>query len=182
MRKRSWWTPLWNYARRLVRQHRDILRSLSFIRILTWSGVGSVVICGLLKARYPELDLDEFRNMPVAVAGLFVDQFVVLGVKLIFLPVLVPPAITVSGKEIRYSHGESGWVAKREDRTAFKLVVFSPSVRRLIFRYKGKRRSFGLAESVDLDELRSLLPDRVTMVDSRDRFAFFHEGRLTARR
>jgi hypothetical protein len=140
--------------------------------------IGSVVICGGLKVRYPELDLHGLWKMPLAVTG----TFVVLGFNLIILPVMVPPTITVSSKEIRYSHGQECWVAKYEDCTAFKFVVFSPSFRRLIFRHKGMRRSFGLAESVDFNELCSLLPYHVKMVDSQERFKLFHEGRPAARR
>jgi hypothetical protein len=49
--------------------------------------------------RYPELDLHGLWKLPLAVAGLFA----VLGFNLVILPVLVPPMITVSGEQIRYS-------------------------------------------------------------------------------
>jgi hypothetical protein len=149
-----------------------------FARIFLWSTVGSALICGALKVRYPELDLHGLWKMPLAVASLFA----VLGFNLVILPVLVPPTITVSGEQIRYSHGQSSWVAKFDDCDALKVVVFSPSVRRLIFRHKGKRRSVALAETVDLDELRSLLPYQVKLIDSRERFTLFREGRSAARR
>jgi hypothetical protein len=170
MGKVAWWVPRWSYARRLVLGHRDILRSLSCPRILTGSLVGSAVICGGLKAKFPDLELYELWKMPLAVVGLFVA----MGFNLILLPILIPPRFTVTGEEIRYSHGQSGWVAKRGECTSFKLVVFSPGLRRLVFRYKGKRHSVGLTESVDVDELCSLLPRPVKWVEGGRRFAFFH--------
>ena len=178
MGKLSWWVPRWSYARRLVRGHRDVLRSLSFARILVWSLVGSAVICVGLKAAYPDLDLHGLWRMPFAVLGLPI----VLGFNLVLLPYLIPPRATVSSEEIRHSHGESVWVAKREDCTSFKLVVFSSSFRRLIFRHQGNKRSVGLAGTVDLNKLRSLLPHSVKMVDARQRFASGHKVRTAARR
>jgi len=156
----------------MMRQNRRFLRSICVARILIWSAFDSAVICGGFKVKYPELDLYWLWKMPFAVAGMFV----LIGFQAIILPVLACPIMTVSEKEIRYSHLDTGWVAKRDECASIELVVFSPSLRRVRFRHKGKRRSVGLAESVDQSELRSLLPYPLKIVDSRKRFALFHKG------
>jgi hypothetical protein len=68
----------------LVRGHGDALRSLSVVRILVWSLVGSALICGGLKAAYPDLDLHGLWRMPFAALGLSG----VLGFNLVLLPSL----------------------------------------------------------------------------------------------
>lgn len=177
MRKISWWVPRWSFARRHIREELYTLRRNSFRRILVASLVGSAVIVGLCKAAIPDLDLHGLWRLPLGLVGLAAG----LGFNLFFLLILIPPHLTVSSDELRYSHGETGWVARREDCTSFRLVVFSPSFRRLIFRYNGKRRSIGLAEWVDLDELRDLLPYPVKRVDAQQRFARFRRHRVSAR-
>jgi hypothetical protein len=106
--------------------------------------------------------------MPLAAAGLFGW----LALNLVVVPSLIPPTASVSAEEIRYSHGELGWIAKREDCSCFELVVFSQRLRRLRFRHKGKRRALGLAASVDANSLRSLLSCPMKTTDATKRFGF----------
>jgi hypothetical protein len=180
MGKVTWWVPRWSYARRLIRQNRDVLRRISIGRILLWSLVGSLVICAVFKVMCPEVELLRWLwPLPFLVVAMFLW----FGFAGIYLPVLIPPLITVSGDEIRYSHGDQeGWIAAREDCTSFKIVVYSQTIRRMKFRHKEKQRSIGLAASVDVDQLRSLLPYPVKMVDSRRRFAYFQKSWSAARR
>lgn len=180
MGKVTWWVPRWSYARRFIRQNRDVLRRISIGRILLWSLVGSLVICAVFKVVYPEVELLRWLwPLPFLVVAMFVW----FGFAGIYLLVLIPPSITVSGDVVRYSHGDQeGWIAVREDCTSFKIVVYSQGLRRLMFRHKDKRRSIGLAAFVDVDQLRSLLPYPVKMVDSRQRFAYVQKARSAARR
>ncbi len=176
--KMSWWIPRWSFARRHVRGHRAVLRKISFTRVLLWGLVGSAAICALIKAKYPELDLTGLWLTPLAVVGLFAC----LGFNLVLVPILIPPHITVTGEGIRCSHHELGWAAKRNECDKFKIIVFSEGFRRLSFRCRGGRRSVGIAGSVDLNELRSLLPYPVKTIDVRKRFAAFQRGGAAARR
>ncbi len=180
MGKVTWWAPRWSYARRFIRQRRDVLRRISIGRILLWSLIASIAICAVLKVAYSEVQLLRWVwPLPFLVVAMFVWS----GFSLICLPVLLPPLITVTGGEVRYSHGnEEGWIATREDCASFQIVVYSPNLRRLKFRHEEKRRSIGLAASVDVDQLRSLLPYPVKMVDSRRRFTYFQKARSAARR
>jgi hypothetical protein len=168
-RKLAWYAPRWSYARRLIPGYRYVLRSISFARILAWSLLLSVAICGGLKAMNPELDLLILWRMPLALVFLPV----MMSVQLLLIPLLFPPRVTVMDEKVRYWKGDSGWEARFEECNSFKLVVYSPTYRRLVFRYKGKRRSIGLAESVDLYELGSLLPFTAKVVDARHRFRTF---------
>ena len=180
MGKVTWWVPRWSYARRLIRKNRGFLRTISVGRILLGSLIASVAICAVFKVLYPEVELLRWLwPLPFLVVAMFVW----FGFNGIYLPVLIPPLIRVSDDEVRYSHGdEEGWIAAREDCTSFKIVVYSQSLRRLKFRHKEKRRSIGLAASVDVDQLRSLLPYPVKLFDSRQRFAYFQKVRSIARK
>jgi hypothetical protein len=171
----AWWVPRWSYARRLLREHRAVLRSISFTRILTWSLVGSILVYGGFKAAYPDLGMDWLWRLPVMLFGVIV----VMGIEMIVLPLLIPPRFTVSNGELRYFQAQTvQWVGKLGECDSFELVVFSPEVSRLRFRYKGTRRSIGVAKSVDLEKLCALLPHPVRILDASRRFAFFHGKRV----
>ena len=162
----SWWVPRWDFAPKHVRAQRESLRSMSLTRVVLAGLVGSAAICGTFKSCYPELDFSGLWRLPVAFVGLIG----LLVFNVIVLPVLIPPRVRVSREAIRCSQGESGWVAPRDECSTFLLVIFSTDLRRLVFRYKGMRRSIGLAESVDVHALRALLPLPVKTFDLSRRF------------
>jgi hypothetical protein len=143
---------------------------MSFARISTWSLVGSIVICGLIKAKFPEIALLRWIwPFPLLVVAMFAW----LGVSAILIPIVMPPRITIFGDRIQFFHCDSSWAHDRGACARFELVVFSDSLRRLRYCFEGKRQAVGIAESVSLEQLRWLLPYPVKIIDCRHRYATF---------
>ena len=165
--KVTWCVPRWSYVRREARGIRSELRKIAGGRVLGAGAAAAVLIVLALKRAFPALDVGPlFGKAILAVAG-------VVGLMAANLLVLlvVPPIVKVTPEWIQRTHGQANWRAARDDLAGLKVVIFAPGLRRLSFRWKGRRRSMGLAGSVDLDELLAALPMRAKVVDARRRFA-----------
>jgi hypothetical protein len=150
------------------------LQKIPLARVAAWSGFGMVLICTALKWQMPGLDLlPLFWKLPIALLG----SFFLICLNAIGVYLLIPPRFTITGRSIRYSHGEAGWVSPIEECSAFKLIVYSPTHRRLSFRLKGKLYRMGLAETVDLEELRTVLASQLKSLDASRRFAYLQKKR-----
>jgi len=162
----SWRVPRWSYFRRDVRILRNILGPRSLARILGVSALAALLTLGAAKAAYPALELAFLWKVPLALCG--VPVWIAMHTALLLT---IRPFVKITPERIQGMHGNSHWVARLEDCAGFRIAIYSGTLRRLFFYRKGRRSAIGLDESVDLSELRALLPRSTRVIDARRRFA-----------
>ena len=162
----SWHVPYWSYVRRDVRALRSLFRPRSAFRRLLAAGILAALILGVAKAVCPALDVHAYAKLPVALLAV-----PVLTALIAPLFLACRPFVKLTPETLAKVHGNTAWTARIEDCTGFRVVLYSSAIRRLIFLRAGRRQAFGLDESVELSELRALLPRSTRVVDARRRFA-----------
>jgi hypothetical protein len=164
--KVTWWAPRWGRFHRDFREWRHGLPETVSVRILVLSGVVSIAIIAAALAAYPDLDLRFLWWLLPAIAGLYAYMLVGTGLFLV-----VPRCVTVSHERVAVSHGNSAWIARMEDVSDVRLVVFAPEMSRLSFLHKGRRQFFGLAPHIDPNDVLRYFPGRPRIRDATRRFA-----------
>lgn len=164
-KKLSWWEPRWAYVPQLYREFKAVLFSKNNLYLIAISlGLFSLIVLAA-KLAFPALQLGFLGGVPVILVVVWALSWSHCGVLL-----AIPPVINITDKRIKGSHGQVGWIYKREEVTKSRIVVFANDRIRLRLFAKGSSRVIGVAEKVGLKELKSFLPGTVEVWDARDRY------------
>ena len=167
--KMTWSVPRWAFVPQLWQSlRRCVLNGQSIRNICAGTLVSCGVIVIVLKIAVPGLVLPNLWHVILALPLILLALVLQFGILAVF-----PPSVTLRPSRFSKSHGQTGVQIKAEQFVAIQLFVHRQDRIRLKLRYRRRDRLhtllIGVPNSVDLDQLVTMLPISPKIRDARPR-------------